>query len=59
MTVDQCETVRSLSCSTSRTIPDEEHPMAGEAIEQRTTVLMVTLMKENDAPRERYQRLGL
>lgn len=39
--------------------PGQEHPLEDKAIEKRMIDLMVTVMKENDAPEEQYQRLGL
>ncbi len=39
--------------------PKQESPIEDEAIEARMIDLMVRLMKENDAPPEQYERLGL
>ena len=39
--------------------PGELHPIEDEAVELRMIHRMVELMKENDAPREQYDRLGL
>ena len=39
--------------------PGQENPIIDEYIEKRMIELMVRLMKENDAPAERFKRLGL
>lgn len=42
-----------------QTDPHQMHPMQDKQIEQRMTDLLVQLMKENDAPPEQFERLGL
>lgn len=39
--------------------PKQEHPLHDPVIEERMIKNMVRLMKENDAPKEQYVRLGL
>lgn len=39
--------------------PAQEHPLDDPVIEKRMIDLMVKLMRENDAPAEQYERLGL
>ncbi len=39
--------------------PKQENPIEDKAIEDRMCQLMVDLMKENDAPKEQFVRLGL
>jgi hypothetical protein len=39
--------------------PGQENPIVDEAVERRMIRLMVQLMRENDAPREQFERLGL
>ncbi len=39
--------------------PQQEHPVQDEAAERRMIELMVGLMRQNDAPREQFGRLGL
>jgi hypothetical protein len=39
--------------------PEQESPIDDQAAEQRMIRLMIQLMKENDAPSEQYERLGL
>ena len=39
--------------------PKQEHPIRDEEVEERLKVHMVQLMRENDAPKEQYVRLGL
>ena len=39
--------------------PKQQHPMEDPKVENRMIRNMVQLMKENDAPEEQYQRLGL
>lgn len=39
--------------------PLQEHPIEDSEIEERMIQLMVKLMRENDAPPEQYERLGL
>jgi len=39
--------------------PQQQHPIQDEAVEKRMIELLLRLMKESDAPREQYQRLGL
>ena len=39
--------------------PGQEHPLEDKTIENRMIDLLVTTMRENDAPKEQYQRLGL
>lgn len=41
------------------TDPRQERPIEDKAIEQRMTEHLVRLLKENDAPPEQFQRLGL
>ena len=41
------------------TDPSQEHPIQDEEIEERMQRNMVRLMRENDAPKEQYVRLGL
>ena len=41
------------------TDPNQESPIDDPAAEDRMTRLMLKLMRENDAPQEQYQRLGL
>nr|WP_218869010.1 sulfatase [Leifsonia psychrotolerans] len=42
-----------------QTDPDQEHPLDDAEIELRMIGLLVDLMRENDAPAEQYERLGL
>ncbi len=39
--------------------PEQNNPIHDKVIENRMIQLMITLMKENDAPVEQYERLGL
>lgn len=39
--------------------PDQQAPLEDEAIKQRMLDLLIKLMRENDAPKEQYERLGL
>jgi len=39
--------------------PQQQNPIHDEAVEKRMTELLLRLMKETDAPREQYERLGL
>jgi arylsulfatase A-like enzyme len=39
--------------------PGQEHPIQDKAVEERLLNTMVELMKENDAPPEQYERLGV
>jgi len=39
--------------------PGELHPIEDEAVRQRMTEAMIRLMRENDAPDEQYERMGL
>jgi len=39
--------------------PKQEHPIENDAIKERMERLMVELMRENDAPAEQYECLGL
>ena len=39
--------------------PRQESPIRDPAVEQRMTKLMVDLMRQNDAPPEQFERLGL
>jgi len=39
--------------------PAQEHPLDDPAVEKHMIDLMVKLMKENDAPMEQFERLGL
>jgi arylsulfatase A-like enzyme len=39
--------------------PDQEAPLNDPELELRMVGLLVTAMRENDAPREQYERLGL
>ncbi len=39
--------------------PGQENPMLDETIERRMIELMVALLRDNDAPLEQYERLGL
>jgi len=39
--------------------PGQEHPISDPAVEQRMIALMVQLMRENAAPPEQFERLGL
>lgn len=39
--------------------PQQEHPLSDAETEQRMIRLMIRLMKENDAPAEQYERMGL
>ena len=39
--------------------PEQLSPIHDEAIQARMTALLVKLMRENDAPAEQYERLGL
>ena len=41
------------------TDPQQEHPLHDPEIEARMIVLLVKLMKANDAPPEQFERLGL
>jgi hypothetical protein len=41
------------------TDPKQEHPINDPEVEERMIKLMIQLMKENDAPAEQYERLGL
>lgn len=41
------------------TDPSQEHPIQDAEIEERMQRNMVRLMRENDAPKEQYVRLGL
>ncbi len=42
-----------------QTDPAQENPLDDPALELRMTKLLVKLMRENDAPLEQYERLGL
>jgi hypothetical protein len=42
-----------------QTDPKQEHPLDDPAIEEMMVKHMVRLMKENDAPSEQFERLGL
>jgi hypothetical protein len=39
--------------------PKQEHPIEDAALEEKMAALMKKLMKENDAPPEQFERLGL
>jgi len=39
--------------------PAQEHPIEDAAVEERMTAHLVRLMRENDAPEEQFERLGL
>ena len=39
--------------------PEQEHPIDDPEVEQRMIEHLVALMKENDAPPEQFERLGL
>jgi hypothetical protein len=39
--------------------PAQEHPIDDPAVERRMIALLVRLMRENDAPPEQFERLGL
>ncbi|EFJ6762061.1 TPA: sulfatase, partial [Escherichia coli] len=39
--------------------PQQLHPIDDDAIEARMIALLIQLMKDNDAPPEQFQRLGL
>ena len=39
--------------------PSQEHPIEDEAQKARLEGLMAALLKENDAPPEQFERLGL
>jgi hypothetical protein len=39
--------------------PQQEHPLDDPEVESRMIELMVKLMKDNDAPSEQYERLGV
>ncbi|MCP4757668.1 MAG: hypothetical protein GY866_42970, partial [Proteobacteria bacterium] len=39
--------------------PNQENPLVDTEIEKRMAALMVELMKENDAPTDQFERLGL
>ena len=39
--------------------PEQEHPLEDRVREKKMIDLLVTLMEENDAPREQYERLDL
>jgi chorismate mutase len=39
--------------------PHQERPLSDPAVEQMMIDHLVRLMRENDAPPEQYQRLGL
>ncbi|MBE0958386.1 hypothetical protein IH773_23230, partial [Escherichia coli] len=41
------------------TDPQQLHPIDDDAIEARMIALLIQLMKDNDAPPEQFQRLGL
>jgi arylsulfatase A-like enzyme len=41
------------------TDPGQEHPVLDPVAEKRMTRLMISLMRDNDAPVEQYKRLGL
>ncbi len=41
------------------TDPGQEHPLEDPELEERMKALMVQLMKERDAPKEQFERLGL
>ena len=41
------------------TDPEQMEPIEDEAVKERMLRLMVRLMKESDAPKEQYERLGL
>lgn len=42
-----------------KTDPGQAHPIQDRAVEARMIRMMTDLMKQNDAPAEQYQRLGL
>jgi hypothetical protein len=42
-----------------RNDPQQQNPIQDEAVENRMIGLLIQLMKENDAPHEQYERLGL
>jgi len=39
--------------------PQQQNPIRDEKVENRMIELLIQLMKENDAPQEQYERLGL
>ena len=39
--------------------PRQEHPIQDAEVKARMIELMVKLMRENDAPPEQFQRMGL
>ncbi len=39
--------------------PQQLHPIHDDVIESRMIALLIQLMKDNDAPPEQFQRLGL
>jgi hypothetical protein len=39
--------------------PAQEQPISDPAVERRMIALLVRLMRENDAPPEQFERLGL
>ncbi len=39
--------------------PEQKNPLKDPAVEERMKKLLVKCMKENDAPKEQYERLGL
>ena len=39
--------------------PEQKHPYRDEKEEERFITAMIRIMKENDAPKEQYERLGL
>ena len=39
--------------------PEELHPISDAKVESRLTEAMIKLMRENDAPKEQFERLGL
>ncbi|MEM6282127.1 MAG: sulfatase [Chloroflexota bacterium] len=39
--------------------PEQQQPIANDDVEERMISLMTALMKENDAPAEQFERLGL
>ena len=43
----------------TETDPKQEHPMSDPDIEAKMIDHLVALMREGDAPREQYQRIGL
>lgn len=64
--VPDCEALMKKFGETAQTLlydlktdPGQQTPLCDEAVEARMVSFMVGLMRENDAPREQYTRLGL